>query len=701
VLKDPLALRYFQLGEEEHFVWNLLTGRVTLAALCQAFTQRFAPRQLSLEEAQRFVGQLIQQGLVVGDVPGSATATEKRRDTQQRLRRWSQCTNVLAIRFRGVDPDRWLSRLLPWCGGIFSPTAAVLGGLLILSALLLWLTHAAEFAHRWPEEVAQWTVTDLASLALVLAGVKVLHELGHGLACKRFGGEVHELGMMLLVFTPCLYCNVSDAWLLPSRWRRIVISAAGMWVEAVLASLAAWLWWLSEPGWFHGLCLQVIFICGLSTLVFNLNPLLRYDGYFILSDLWDVPNLAQQASAELRRTVWRWLTGEELPAPPATTGMRFWLAAYAAASLVYRLLVLAVILWAVYHWLEPQGLGVLAQTIAGVTLLTLLMGPLMQVWQTARDPERHRSWRGLLAPRPLLILTALTAVLFVPLPRRVPAPVLIEPAEARGLFVTIDGRLDSLVPAGTVVSTGDAIARLSNPDLERRLERIDGELATALRHAEGLERRQIVDPNAGLLLPAALQTCRDLEQQREQLQADVERLVIRAPQDGVVWPMPGRPSATERDQLPTWTGSPFDPHNAGAWLTAGTQLGWIGPADRFEATAYVPQRDIARVTVGGPVRVLSDAQPESPLSGTIREIAAAQTAGLSTSVAQRLKLPQVGDAQSPRLVGRWYQVRIPLEPGPLPTVTRTAGWASISVPPESLFARAVGWLRETFPSVMR
>lgn len=699
VLKDPVALRYYQLGPEEHFVWNLLSGRVTLATLCREFAARFAPRQLTPEEAQRFVGQLIQQGLVVGDALGSADRTEQRRQKQQWWQAWARWTNPLAIRFRGIDPNRWLTRLLPWCGWIFSPAAVACGVAVIVSALLLWLSHAGEFAHRWPEEVAQWTVTDLWSLAAVLAGVKVLHEFGHGLACKRFGGEVHELGAMLLVFTPCLYCNVSDAWLLPSRWQRIVISAAGMWVEAVLASLAAWLWWLSEPGWFHGLCLQVVFICGLSTLVFNLNPLLRYDGYFMLSDLWDVPNLAQQAGQELQQTLWTWLTGEPRASAAPPRPRRGALVTYAAASFIYRLIVLAAILWMVYHWLEPQGLGVLARSIIAATLLTLALGPLMYVSHTVRDPDRRRAFRGLLAPRPLTILSLLAVVLFVPLPRRVPAPVLIEPADARGLFITIEGRLESLVAPGTAVQAGDEIARLSNPDLLRRLEQIEGELATALQHADSLERRQIIDPQAALLLPAARQTCRDLEQQRSQLQSDAARLTILAPQSGVVWPAPERPSALTSGRLPDWTGSLFDPKNRGAWLAAGTQLGWIGSAEQFEATGYVAQTDVSRVAVGRAVRVLSDAQPDQVYAGVVREVAAAQSAGLSSGVAQRLQLPQVDDGRGSRLVGRWYQVRIPLDAAPFPALTRTGGWASIAAPPESLWTRLAAWLRETFPSV--
>jgi putative peptide zinc metalloprotease protein len=692
VVKDPLALRYFQLGDEEQFVWSLLTGRVTLGDLCRAFAARFAPRQLTPAEAQRFVGQLIQQGLVIGHGLGSAAAVRRRESPG--WQRIAAATNVLAIRFRGVDPDRWLSRWTPWLEWIFAPSFVAVGITLILSALGLWLTHATEFAHRWPEELAQWTVTDLWSLAVVLAGVKVLHELGHATACKRYGGEVHELGVMLLVFTPCLYCNVSDAWLLPSRWRRMVISAAGMWVEVVLAAACAWLWWLSEPGWFHGLCLQVVMICGVSTLVFNLNPLLRYDGYFILSDFCDLPNLAQEAGRELRESVWALLTGE-----PRTSQSRRWLRLYGAASLAYRLLVLAAILWGVHRWLEPQGLAVVAQGITVGTLLALLIGPLMQLANTLRDPDRRREYRGFIGVRSLVALAIVLGGLLIPWPRHVVAPALIEPADARGLFVTVEGQLVSILSPGATVQTGDVVAQLANPELTRRLERIDGELAAAVQHAESLRRRQIVDPNAGLALPAAEANQRDLTQQREQLQADVDRMTIRAPTTGIVWPMPARPPVIERDQLSDWTGSPFESQNQSAWLAAGTQLGWIGPEDRFEATAYVPQRDIGRVTVGGEARLWCDADAALTAGGTVREIAAAQSAGLPPGVAQRLKLPQVTDAAGTRLVGRWYQVRIPLATTALPPVTRTTAEVSIATAPASLLGRLRDWLRETFPSV--
>ncbi|MGH7128191.1 MAG: hemolysin D, partial [Planctomycetaceae bacterium] len=132
-------------------------------------------------------------------------------------------------------------------------------------------------------------------ILVALAVVKIGHELAHAAACKHFGGECHEMGLMLLVFTPCLYCNVSDAWMLPSKWHRAAVGAAGMYLEVVLAAACTFLWWFSTPGLFNTICLNTMFVCSVGTLLFNGNPLLRYDGYYIISELFEVPNLHRQA----------------------------------------------------------------------------------------------------------------------------------------------------------------------------------------------------------------------------------------------------------------------------------------------------------------------------------------------------------------------------------------------------------------------
>lgn len=115
--------------------------------------------------------------------------------------------------------------------------------------------------------------------------MKIIHEFGHGLACKTFGGEVHEMGLLFLVFSPCMYCNVSDAWTLPSKWQRIVISAAGIYVELLIASIATFIWWRTDHGTFiNNMCMSLMVVCSVSTFVFNANPLMRFDGYYVLAD---------------------------------------------------------------------------------------------------------------------------------------------------------------------------------------------------------------------------------------------------------------------------------------------------------------------------------------------------------------------------------------------------------------------------------
>ena len=186
----------------------------------------------------------------------------------------------------------------------------LLGGADRLGARCSWPPNSTSFRARLPEFQAFF-----AAQNWLLAGgrrwpsTKVLHEFGHGLACKRFGGECHEMGVMLLVVTPCLYCNVSDAWMIPSKWRRAAIGAAGMYVELILASLATFLWWFSEPGLVNHLCLNVMFVCSVSTLLFNANPLMRFDGYYILADLLEIPNLRQKSAAVIQRKLGAWLLG--------------------------------------------------------------------------------------------------------------------------------------------------------------------------------------------------------------------------------------------------------------------------------------------------------------------------------------------------------------------------------------------------------
>ena len=233
--------------------------------------------------------------------------------------------------------------------------------------------RAGEFVRELPtlQSLAQPRI--LGYFLLTMIAVKVFHELGHALACRRFGGECHEMGVMLLAFTPCLYCDVSDSWMFASRWQRIVVAFAGIYVELLVASLAAILWYFSEPGAVHTISLYIILTCTVSTIIINGNPLLRYDGYYVLSDLLGIPNLDEQSRRALWEPVSRWISRHDGPAEPLDAN-RCWLALYAAAATVYRLAVLGIILWFLHHLLTQNHLRPLADVLA-VTVLGGVTSP--------------------------------------------------------------------------------------------------------------------------------------------------------------------------------------------------------------------------------------------------------------------------------------------------------------------------------------
>ena len=376
VVKDPIALHYFRFRPEEYALLEMLDGRTSLDELKERFEARFPPRRITVDELSRFIATLHRSGLVIGDWPGQGPQLFERR--RQRL--WKELTaklsNFLMLRFRGIDPDWILERLDPWVGWIFEPPVIVAGLSFAASALVLVLVNFDVFRAKLPEFHQFFAAGNWFYLGAALAVTKILHEFGHGLSCKHYGGECHEMGMMLLVFTPCLYCDVSDSWMLPSKWKRAAIGAAGIYVELIIAAIATYCWWNSHPGVFNQLCLDVMFVSSVSTLLFNANPLMRFDGYYILSDLIEIPNLRQKATTILGRLASRWCLGIKQPDDPFLPQRRLGLfALYAVASTLYGWSITLTIILFTWGVFKPVRLEVLGQFLTLLGLWGLVIKP--------------------------------------------------------------------------------------------------------------------------------------------------------------------------------------------------------------------------------------------------------------------------------------------------------------------------------------
>jgi putative peptide zinc metalloprotease protein len=680
-VKDAVAGRYWRLSEIETFLLRSLDGASSAVELCERFGREFAPRRITPERLLAFLARLHEQGLVVVDRPGQSEAIFQRQRQWRLLAPLRVLEGLLAWRFRGIDPDRWLSRAMPRLGFIFTTWAAALFIFLVLSAVGLGFTHwfelHRELAALYGSFSAEQAIWVLATVGLV----KVVHELGHAVACKHFGGECHELGLMLCVGVPSLYCNVSDAWMMPRARARIWISAAGVLVELAIAAISAWLWWCTNPGLIHSLALYALVVCSVNTLLINGNPLLQYDGYYVLSDLTDTPNLRSESRTASLRLLAEILFGRRSPIgrDPRRAA---WLGVYGIASGMYRVVVVLGVARFVYGLLEPYGLHHLSWLIGGLLLAGLVSRAAFETIQFLQRPgwEREFSWR-LTALRTGSLGAVLVGLLLVPLPASVVAPVVLEPRGVRPVYVEVAGRLDWAIAAGSRVEEGNVLARLKNLPLARELEKVSGE-RDAMRLRLTLLRRRQADPEAASQIPTSEKALADVDERLRQRQRDLERLIIRAPRAGIVLPPVDR--GNDKTKLPSWTGTPLDAENLGCELQTGDILCAIGDPQTMDALVFVEQGDDL-IETGQHATLFVDACPFRSITGTVSTSATARAAEAPQELLIRGELPFAKDAQGQTWARTaLFMARIQVAPQDEPLLIGGTGRAKIAVAPRSL-----------------
>jgi putative peptide zinc metalloprotease protein len=698
-IKDPVALRYYQFRDEEYFILGLLDGRLSLADVVARFEERFAPRRLRPSELASFLSMLHREGLVAGTAVGLGERLFRREALRRRRSWWGALGNVLAIRFPGVNPDRFLNVITPELAWVFTPLCGVAALALILAALVVGAVNFSSLVERLPQLHEFLGPGNLLWLAISLAIVKSLHELGHAVACKHFGGECNRLGVMLLVFTPALYCDVSDAWMFRERWKRMAVSAAGVIVELVLAAAATLVWASTEPGWVNALALNVMVLCSVNSLLINGNPLLRYDGYYILADGLGTPNLQQQASAAIGRAATWFFTGVVLDQPRFLAQPPPWLLwTYAIGSSVYRLVAVVGILWLIDTALRPRGLAVLSLLLSIVVVAALAAGPLVAGSQLVRNPAFRRQVRGPRVVFASLCLAALLALAaMVPLPASVTAPAVVQLHNGRPVYVSTPGVLQSAAAAGQQVAEGDVLAVLVNRRLELEVAEFAGREAQQGLQLAQLELRQHRDPALADQLPTAEKQLDDLRHQLAHQRRELARLTIHAPQAGTILPPPAREVNAADGPPSSFTGTPQDPSNHGCYLETGTLLCQLGDPALVEAVAIVPEHEVQGIREGQAVRFTLPQLPGQRLPGRVREMARLQSDELPPQIVAEKMLSLDAEREGPpRPLYTSYRIVIALEPcSPAPLVGAT-GWARIEVDPQPLWTRFYRAIRGTF-----
>ncbi len=458
VIEDPVTNNFFRLNKYAHQFIGLLDGTLTVEQAwnrCMEEDPDGAPTQ---GEVIELLGNLYQSNLIQSEVPSDAAALfdrfTKRRAKQVR----GKLASILFIRIPLYDPDLFLNRWSYMVQRIFTRGGTVVLLLMMIAGLIALVATTNNLSSGFSGIL---TPNNLPFLYMSFVFIKILHEAGHAFACKIFGnregggGEVHSVGIMFLVFIPVPFVDASSAWALRSKTGRVVIGTAGMMMEMAVASIAAIIWANTDSlTGINAFCYNLMFVAGVSTILFNGNPLLRYDGYYILCDLLEIPNLATRAKTHMRNVMRKKVLGvQRVIDVTDSASEKAWLMGYAIASGIYRIFIYSMILLFLASLLPIAA--VLLVVYAIITWVCIPIGKFVHYLTTSPDLDRCRA-RAIT----MTLVGAAITIFFVgvlPLPDHVRSEGVVEAEKRVALFSIASGVVDKVLPAGTRVSKNDQI----------------------------------------------------------------------------------------------------------------------------------------------------------------------------------------------------------------------------------------------------
>lgn len=523
MVEDEIAGKFFQIGLPQYTLLSLLNGKRTVNDAMMKTATLLRQNALDEQEAANLCKWTIESGLVETELSSSSSRRAEAAE-KELMRKTVSWLNPISLKFPIFNPDSIITTATHFLGWLVSPIGAVIWLVVVMWGGFTFLTHASEFINR---RVSSFSADDMLWFAVAWLVLKVVHESAHGIVCKRFGGRVTSFGILLLLFIPLPFVDVTSSWRFANKWCRILTSAAGMLVEVFIAAIACLIWAESNPGPLQYHAGNVMVAATLHTLLFNANPLMKFDGYYMLSDWLEIPNLSDHGRTYVKSAFKRIYFGNDIK-QPTENGWR------STAVKIYGFLAIG------WFFLISVGLSLAASSLfEGFGLLIAVVG--LALWfglPTVKFIKYVATGSKLEAPNRqwFAVAASLTCVLLVgllflcPSPTVVSAPVVIdyEPlsivrAEAPGFANQIH------VTNGQTVHQGDLLVTLENPDLISELKSVEVDIRISkLRINAYLESEDI----------SSLQLERELlasnVERRAELRALVSTLEVRAPQDGNV-----------------------------------------------------------------------------------------------------------------------------------------------------------------------
>jgi putative peptide zinc metalloprotease protein len=609
VVRDPAGNQFHRLSDAAYRFIGLLDGTRTVEQAWDICGGQLADDAPTQPEIIQILSHLYAANLIEADITPDATVLLRRHKQLTKRKMQNRLMNVLFPRIPLWDPDQFLCRWLPVVRPLISTVFAFVWIAVVAFALITIAPHwddlktAANNAIDPKNWLWLWAVFVL---------IKLIHELGHAFSCRRFGGECHELGIMFLVFIPTPYVDASAAWAFPNRWHRMFVGAGGMIVELFVASILAIVWThLGDKASLPAvLCYNAMLIASVSTLMFNANPLLRYDGYYILSDFLEIPNLRQKSSEYTLGLIKRHIFGVKATQPLPPVGQRFWLFIYSVASGIYRVFVGFVIILVVMYKIPILGT---LMAIGGA--ITWAVVPISKLGKyLLLDPELHRKRLGAMTFCGAVAAAVIICIGVLKFSVYVDTQGIVEADQHEVVHIKTAGFVQKIVAHdGDHLKQGDVILVADDPKL-------DAEIAARRAEKAGIEVqiRQAAAVDQGQL--KALEP--ELLATESQLKDALDRkkdLTITAPIAGVL-------VAPKLIDMP------------GAYLQRGQEIGTVAAVDSLIIRAALNQDDAQMISEktndllaskpskDGPIQVLfvSGLLEKNSIPGVAQEFLSAQ-----------------------------------------------------------------------------
>ena len=683
VLENPSNNEFSRISVEAYRFVGMLDGKRTVADVWRICNEQLADRAPTQGEVIQLLGQLYCSNLLYAELAPDTEGLFSRYRTRIKRQVQGFLTNLLFIRIPLLDPDRFLERWIGIVGWLFSWVGLALWLMIMVTGLYFVIGNIRELIYQSSDVLAP---DNLVLLYLSMVIIKVCHEFGHAFACKRFGGlegtsgQVHVMGVMFLVFVPLPYVDASSAWAFRKKWHRVVVGSSGVMVELAGAAIAAIIWANTSTGTLHIIAYNIIFVASISTLLFNGNPLLRFDAYYVLSDLVEIPNLSHRSKSYIYYLIKKycWKLKDTLN-PANSTGEMIWFVFYGIASTAYRIFICIRILLFLNDRL-PETLFILVPFFAISAVIAWVLVPIgkfIRYLATSGELARNRGRAVGSILGSLVFIIVFIGILKVPDKCRIEG--IVEPVGLSIIHAQSDGFVTDFLPSDETVKPGEkSLIQAVNKEL-------DAEMKGLLAELRSLEVKQRI---AQMQEIAAVQI---LAEQIEALQEKIARVEFELSSLSLQPTLSG-----------TWI-SPDIEKIKGTYLRRGQQIGIVASLDEVRIRATAGQQLAALLVEQAyeQLEIRVKGRPDVMLTGRIEKIF---PAGLEVLPSEALgyavggSMPTLSqDPSGKKAAEMFFEIRI--RPNPDSAVRLLSGQrviARIQMPSKPLAAQWWRSVRQLF-----